>query len=313
MTTEPKSDVMTLVYERARAADARIILAETDDARITEAAGIIAREKLVRELIMLDAGYWERLPQEQKDLIVRIVQQARAKDALTTEQASALVAADTKYLAAAMVKADLAEGYVAGNLCATADTIRPALKIIGTRDGFASSFFLMLLRGVPLLFADSGFNIAPTPEQLARIGSDTARTAAMLGLSPRVAFLSFATYDSASHPLVDAVKEAVTLARKSTPDVAIDGPLQFDAAFDASVAARKAPASAVAGQANVFIFPDLNSGNIAYKIAERLGGCQAIGPLMQGLNAPVNDLSRGCSAQDIVDVVAFTAMQSIRL
>lgn len=312
------TSVMEHIYERARTSHARIILAEPydsvagkDDERVTQAAAAIRSEGLAQDIILLTPGYWDALGADVQAQLVQALQAARAgKEDIDDAAARARLSSDTKQLAAAMVKAELADGYVAGNICATADTIRPALQIIGTENGFASSFFIMRKGASEILFADSGFNVVPTPEQLARIGVDTARTAAMLGLEPRVAFLSFATYESASHPRVDAVRDAVRIAHTLAPGLVLDGPLQFDAAFDAGVAARKAPASLVAGHANVFVFPDLDSGNIAYKIAERMAGYQAIGPLMQGLRAPVNDLSRGCSAQDVVDAVAFTAMQT---
>lgn len=307
-----KVDVMARIYEQARSAEARIILAEPDDERVVKAQEIIEREGLVKELILLDSEYWNRLPEHEKDELVQMFQTARAKESLSDEQVREQLASDTKLLSAVMVKAGKAEGYVAGNKCKTSDTIRPALKIFETEHGFASSFFLMLFKGSPLFFADCGFNVAPTPEQLARIGIDTAHSAQKLGIVPRVAFLSFATHGSADHSDVDAVREAVRLAREQAPDIEIDGPLQFDAAFDSAVGKAKAPNSSVAGVANVLVFPDLNSGNLAYKIAERMGGCQAVGPLMQDFKFPVNDLSRGCSVQDIVDVVAYTAMQSRR-
>lgn len=312
------TDVMERIYERAREVHARIILAEPydpvtgkDDERVTQAAAAIRSEGLAQDIILLTPGYWASLEADVQTQLVETLQTARAgREDINDATARTRLSSDTKQLAATMVKAGLADGYVAGNICATADTIRPALQIIGTENGFASSFFLMRKGESEVVFADSGFNVAPTPEQLARIGVDTARTAAMLGLEPRAAFLSFATYESASHPRVDAVRDAVRIARTLAPELVLDGPLQFDAAFDAGVAVRKAPASPVAGRANVFIFPDLDSGNIAYKIAERMGGYQAIGPLMQGLHAPANDLSRGCSTQDIVDAVAFTALQT---
>ncbi len=313
MPDKAKNAVMETVYEKARAAQATVVLAESNDQRVAEAATIIEKEKLAR-LILLDEKYFSGLPETEQEILVHTVVEARTKNGVQTESpddARRLLASDTKYLAAALVKAGKAGGYVAGNKCATADTIRPALKVLGTNNGFASSFFLMLFNGTPLFFADGGFNIAPTPEQLAKIAVDTARSAQSFGVEPRVAFLSFSTAGSAAHESIEQTRKAIALAREAAPDIAIaEQELQFDAAFDAGVAAKKAPAISVAGHANVFIFPDLGSGNIAYKIAQYMGGAQAIGPLFQGFKSPVNDLSRGCSVQDIVDVVAVTAMQA---
>ncbi len=210
--------------------------------------------------------------------------------------------------AAEMVASGEADGFVAGNISPTKETVRAGLKIVGT-EGFASSYFIMLHEETPVLFADCAFNISPDAEQLARIAIDTAASARSLGLEPRVALLSFSTKGSAGGPHVEKVQEAVRIIRRDAPELVIDGELQFDAAILPDVAARKNPGG-LPGDANVLIFPDLNSGNIAYKIAQRWGGRQAIGPILQGFKRPVNDLSRGCSVQDIVDVVAITAMQA---
>jgi len=235
---------------------------------------------------------------------------AVAKENLSLKQAHDILASDTKYLAAAFVKAGKADGFVGGNRSETAETIRPAVKIIGTPNGYASSFFIMLHGNRPLFFADCGFNIDPDPTQLARIAIDTAENARALGIEPKIAFLSFSTGARLEHPHISKMREAIANTKRLAPDLMVGRhELQFDAAFVPEVGAKKAPDSDLAGNANIFIFPDLNSGNIAYKIAQRMGNARAIGPIFQGLNAPVNDLSRGCSVQDIVDVVAVTAMQ----
>jgi phosphate acetyltransferase len=200
---------------------------------------------------------------------------------------------------------------VAGNISSTEDSLRPALKIIGSAENYASSYFLKIFKDKTLFFADCGFNREPSAEELAKIAVDTAKSVKEYGLEPRVAFLSFSTKESAKHPRVDKVRAAIALAQAAAPDIAIsEDELQFDAAVDPEVALRKAPGSRVAGNANVLIFPDLDSGNIGYKIAHRMAGARPIGPIMQGLNAPANDLSRGCSVQEIIDVVAVTAMQA---
>jgi phosphate acetyltransferase len=303
------SSAVQTIYDHARIAKALVVLAEADDARVKEAVPVIESERLARLLLLEESSFSKLTEQEQADLS-GVVVNARIKNVADDAAARKLLSADTKYLAAALVKAGKADGYVAGNKCATSETIRPALKIIGTT-GLASSFFIMLYHGTPLFFADCGFVPAPNPEQLAKIAIDTARNATAFGIEPRVAFLSFSTAGSAQHESIDSVRKAIALARSAALNIAIaESELQFDAAFDPDVAARKVPGMQVAGHANVFIFPDLNSGNIAYKIAERMGGAQAIGPIFQGFKAPVNDLSRGCKVQDIVDVVAVTAMQA---
>lgn len=302
--------VLSHLYEAARTAKATIVLPEAEDPRVIEAADRIKAEQIA-EPILLHAGAFDRLDAAIQQVLVDVLLASKlAKDGFDVATARLLLSADTKYLAAAMVQAGQADGYVAGSICTTAETIRPALKVIGVRDGFASSFFLMLFGEAPLFFADSGFNIEPDAAQLARIAIDTANSARLLGVDPSVAFLSFSTKGSAEHPRVTKVREALRIARELAPELPMDGELQFDAAFVPGIGERKAPNSPVAGHANVFVFPDLDSGNIAYKIAERIGGCRAIGPLMQGLDKPVNDLSRGCSVQDIVDAVAFTALQA---
>lgn len=303
-------NVMDTIYERARAADATVILAEGEDARVIEAAEIIKQKGLARP-VLLDKTSFEALPNDEKDLLVETVRSARPKDNLSTEDARRLLSTDTKYLAAALVKIGKADGFVAGNNSETAETIRPAIKVIGTQNNYASSFFIMLHGNKPLFFADCGFNINPNPEELAKIAIDTAKNVRLLGIEPRVAFLSFSTGTTMEHGHIQKMRDAIAHTRDLAPDLKVsEHELQFDAALDPEVAAKKAPTSRIAGNANIFIFPDLNSGNIGYKIAQGIGGAQAIGPIFQGFNAPVNDLSRGCSTQDIVDVVAVTAMQA---
>jgi len=177
----------------------------------------------------------------------------------------------------------------------------------------ASSVFIMCWPDKTYFYADCSVNIDPDPETLASIALATADTVKGFNIEPKVAFLSFSTQGSADHRRVDKVTEALEIARNLRPDLALDGEMQFDAAILPSVAARKYPSSQVAGQANVFIFPDLDSGNIAYKITERLGGAAAVGPILQGLNKPVNDVSRGCSVQDLVDVSVITGVQALAL
>lgn len=315
---QEKLDVMELIYERARTADATIGLADTmsddgsPDPRVEQAVKSIEEKKLARaELITPD--YFSRLTADIQRQLVDTVIEARAARGkpVSEEDARGWLTSDPKYVAAAMVRTGMLDGYVAGNVSTTESTLRPALQIIGTSEGYASSFFIMLFPdGSPIFFADCGFNYNPNSEELAKIAIDTARNVENLGIEPKIAFLSFSTEGSATHEHVKKVQDAIALARERAPKLAIgERELQLDAALRPDVGARKAPGSSIAGKANVLIFPDLDSGNIAYKMANFLG-VRAIGPLMQGLNKPANDLSRGCTAEDIRDAVAVTAMQA---
>jgi phosphate acetyltransferase len=216
------------------------------------------------------------------------------------------------YFAALAVRAGEAAGFVSGLNSETKPFI-PAFEIIKMREGFkrASSIFVMAWEDRVYFYADCSMNIAPDAETLAEIGRASARSARAFGYEPRVAFLSFSTRDSAKDPSIDRVKEAVAMVRAAEPGLLVDGEVQFDAAMLPEVARKKCPDSPLAGGANVFVFPDLNSGNIAYKITERVGGARAIGPVFQGLNQPANDVSRGCSVQDFADVAVITALQGM--
>jgi phosphate acetyltransferase len=209
-----------------------------------------------------------------------------------------------------MVKEGDADGVISGSVITTAETIRPALQIIKTKEGIsvASGVMLMEIEKRELLFADVAVVPEPTSEQLAEIAETTANTAKMLGMEPKIAMLSFSTNGSAHHPLVDVVRKATQIAKEK--GLTIDGEMQLDAALIKEIAERKFPGSAIKGDANILIFPNLSASNIGYKLVERLAKCEAIGPIIQGLNKPINDLSRGCSAEDIVDVTAFTVVQA---
>lgn len=242
----------------------------------------------------------------------------RKKKGMTMEKADKIVR-DPLYFATMMVKLDDADGMVSGAVHTTGDLLRPGLQIIKTAPGVScvSSFFIMLVPGSKygedglLLFSDCAVNPNPNEDQLAAIAIATAETAKNLcKMEPRVAMLSFSTMGSADGELVQKVRKATEIAKELRPDLNIDGELQLDAAIVESVAAQKAPNSKVAGKANVLIFPDLQSGNIGYKLVQRFAGAEAIGPMCQGFAKPINDLSRGCNSEDIVNVVVLTAVQA---
>ncbi len=235
----------------------------------------------------------------------------RKHKGVTREKASERVVLP-HFFGALLVQSGEAAGMVSGLNSETKPFI-PSFEIIKLKDGFnrASSLFVMAWPDKVYFYADCAMNIAPDAETLAEIGRATAQTARAFGYEPRVAFLSFSTRDSAKDVSIDRVKEAVALVRRAEPTLLVDGEMQFDAAVVPAVAKKKCPDSPLEGRANVFVFPDLNAGNLAYKITERLGGAAAFGPLFQGLRKPVNDVSRGCTVQDFADVTAITALQGL--
>jgi len=238
----------------------------------------------------------------------------RKAKGMTLEEAKKTVQ-DLNYFAVMVVEMDEVDGLVSGATSSTGSTVKPALQIIKTKEKFhkVSGIFFMVMENRLLLFADCAVNIDPNSHDLADIAIDTATTARRFGIEPKIAMLSFSTNGSAKHPMVDKVRESLQLIRDRAPELIIDGEMQVDAALVPEVAARKYPNSKIKGDANILIFPDLQAGNIAYKLVERLAKAKAIGPILQGLKKPVNDLSRGCSWQDIADLTAFTACEAQEL
>lgn len=307
----------------------KIVLPEGEEPRILQAVKLLVKEQLVVPVILGNAykisayleiegittGYEIIDPTEYTEIDAMVAALVDRRQGKVTEEQARELLKDVNYFGVMLVYMGYAQGMVSGAIHSTADTVRPALQIIKTKPDVSrtSGAFLMVREedNKRFIFGDCAININPDAQTLAEIAVDTADTAKLFGIDPRVAMLSFSTKGSGKSPDVDKVAEATQIAQVLRPDLAIDGELQFDASIDMNVAEIKAPGSRVAGQATVFIFPEIQSGNIGYKIAERLGGFSAVGPILQGLNQPVNDLSRGCNADDVYKLTIITATQAI--
>jgi phosphate acetyltransferase len=329
-------DLIAQIKQNAKGHQKTIVLPEGTEERTLKAADIVLSEGIAKLVLIGNPAIIEAMVQEfglknigkasivnpmdheKKSSYIQKLVELRKSKGLSVEDATKLLE-DPLYLAAMMVKMGDADGEVAGAANATGDVLRPAFQIVKTKPGVSvvSGAFLMILKDKEfgengmLVFADCAVHPNPTAEELAEIAVETGKTTrAIGGFEPKVAMLSFSTKGSAKHEMVDKVVKATELAQKLAPDMQIDGELQADAAIIPAIGASKAKGSKIAGHANVLVFPTLETGNIAYKLVQRLAGAEAVGPVLQGMAAPINDLSRGCSVDDIVSLVAITCNQA---
>jgi phosphate acetyltransferase len=329
-------DLLTKIKQSAKQHNKRIVLPESMEERTLKAADELLAEGIAQIILLGDkeaimkeaerfglkhiekAEFVNPLDHEKKEAYIDLMVEIRKKKGLTREDATKLVE-DPLYLATVMIKNGDADGEVAGAENATGDVLRPAFQYVKTKPGISvvSGAFIMMLKDKEygengmMVFADCAVHPNPTAQELAEIAVATGETTkAIAGFEPRIAMLSFSTKGSAKHEMVDKVVEATKLAKEKAPHLKIDGEMQSDAAIVEAIGKKKAPDSEIAGRANVLVFPTLETGNIAYKLVQRLAHAEAIGPVLQGMAAPINDLSRGCSVSDIVNLVAITANQA---
>lgn len=321
-------NLFTIVKEKVQTANKTIVFPEGTDERILSAVSRLGAEKVIKPIVVGNKAEIEEKANSLKlslenveicdpakydefDKVVSAFVERRKGKA--TEDDARKILMDKNYFGTMLVYLKKAHGLVSGAIHSTADTVRPALQIIKTKPGIrkTSGMFVMVRGDEKYIFADCAINVAPDSQDLAEIAMVSAESAKSFDIEPRVAMLSFSTKGSAETPETEKVTEAVKIAKQQYPDLVIDGEFQFDAAFVPSVAEKKAPNSVIQGNAKVFIFPSLDAGNIGYKLTQRLGGFEAIGPILQGLNQPVNDLSRGCDADDVYKLALVTALQAL--
>ncbi|MGX7359538.1 phosphate acetyltransferase [Dolosigranulum pigrum] len=321
-------DLFESLKQKVSGKEMRIVFPEATDARILNAVVRLHSEGLVVPILIGNEAEVHKAaenyrfnldgieildPKDYAEFDAMVDAFVERRNGKATEEQAREILTDVNYFGTMLVYMGKADGLVSGAAHSTADTVRPALQIIKTREGVSrtSGAFIMLRGQERYLFADCAINPNPDAQVLSEIAVESARTAEMFDIDPKVAMLSFSTKGSASGEQADKVIEATKLAKEQNPDLAIDGELQFDAAFVSAVAQAKAPGSDVAGQAKVFVFPELQAGNIGYKIAQRLGGFEAVGPILQGLNQPISDLSRGCVEEDVYKTAIITANQAL--
>ena len=322
-------DIFESLKSKISGKNLKIVFPEGEEIRILKAAVRLNDEKIIVPVLLGDESKIKELADKENlniegikiinpetasdfdEMVDKFVERRKGKN---TEEQARVMLKDVNYYGTMMLYTGLVDGLVSGAVHSTGDTVKPALQIIKTKPGTKLVSGAMVIIGPKderYLFSDIAINIELSEEQLAEVGVVSAQTAKLYDIDPKVAFLSFSTKGSAKHEFAEKQRKAAELAAQMAPELPIDGELQFDAAIVESVGKQKAPGSKVAGHANVFVFPDLQAGNIGYKIAQRLGGYQAIGPILQGMAKPVNDLSRGCNEEDVYKLAIITAAQSL--
>lgn len=322
------SNLFTTLTDKVKGKELKIVFPEGIDERILTAASRLAGDGILTPIVVGNVDEVNAKADQlgvkldgcdvvdpasfsgMDELVKAFVERRKGK---ASEEDAKKILLDGNYFGTMLVYTGKAHGLVSGAAHSTADTVRPALQIIKTKEGVrkTSGVFIMVREEEKYVFADCAINISPDSQDLAEIAIESAKTAEMFDIDPRVAMLSFSTKGSAKSPETEKVVEAVSVAKEKAPELTVDGEFQFDAAFVPSVAEKKAPDAEIQGNANVFVFPSLEAGNIGYKIAQRLGNFEAVGPILQGLNAPVNDLSRGCNEEDVYKLALITAAQAL--